>query len=1041
MANSENEPSSSDPVAPPPAKPAADSQIPESNPGGESDDEFDDYEPLTPEIVEEEAIRGDFVLKWAVVLLAVLLGSTRIGETATLLHTKAGQYMGSHGMLPPGTDVFSYTASDRPWINLSWGFDLIAAGIYGIGGWVGLSVVKALVSGVIFGLIVSISRPGLPTWWCSICAATALLACHNRLTAQPFLVTMLGCALSFWLIDGWVREPARSKRLWLLVPLMFVWCNLDSRAYLGTALIVLYLIGDILGALAFKRSALDAAGRRQFGIVAAASVAVTLVHPFGWRSLLSPVLVYGTEYPALRAYIQGTYVGASQTPQGAALLFFPPTTPTFWLNPDLASIAAFLMILATVVVMLLNARRLEMAHVAVFAGFLGLAFISIHELAAAALVCCTLSALNGQAWYAATFRQTYSVAPSELLFSRGGRALTVLAFAAMAFFGGTGRLRDVNSPSTGFGLDHHLSTQIDDLRTLLADSYDSRPFNFLLSQGDILIWLDQQVFSDSRVAVYHSIDEENNLLARHLKTRLALRQERDARNQGLSGRSRRDEWVPVFEEYQITHVLPRLATPAPDYGLLFELLTSAGPSAVRGTGPEWQLAGVGAAAAVLYRTDVTTGEYQTYLRDHQVDFRREAYKQTSEPIPPRNIWVRAPSFYQKYFWSKKREVPREIQRALHFVRIAPLFYMSGRSDTSRAMAQAAARQALTGLNGDPGMVAGYVALGQAYTLLSQLESPDGRPQSAGMRYLQAVAAYNQALVADPTSLEAHNALISLYSGAQRLDLMLRHLEAVDRESIDDPRDTSEAMTERIESLEKLRTATERVEEELEGYAAQGAEPLQLAQAAYQRGCLLSALRRLDAAADRLAGNLAAEQFRILLLLETGRVEEASDAAERWSGAARNARLQGWQEVAALCLLPNAAYGQAADLWLEAAQETDQQAVTRLLGSLPPRIENPQSQISWPVGALASSIDYFTQRPAVSAQYRLHAALALLEQGQLSNAEKTLAELLEQSPETMHRRLVSHYLYELTGKEQDPTPPSAWVPILFADEEPAAKDEP
>ena len=30
-----------------------------------------EYEPLTPEMVEDEAIRGDFVMKWAVILLAI----------------------------------------------------------------------------------------------------------------------------------------------------------------------------------------------------------------------------------------------------------------------------------------------------------------------------------------------------------------------------------------------------------------------------------------------------------------------------------------------------------------------------------------------------------------------------------------------------------------------------------------------------------------------------------------------------------------------------------------------------------------------------------------------------------------------------------------------------------------------------------------------------------------------------------------------------------------------------------------------------------
>src|SRR5579863_9193853 len=59
--------------------------------------DFDESEPLTPDLVEEEAIRGDFVLRWGVVLLAFLLASTRIGDTDTsvLLHVKTGQFLAS----------------------------------------------------------------------------------------------------------------------------------------------------------------------------------------------------------------------------------------------------------------------------------------------------------------------------------------------------------------------------------------------------------------------------------------------------------------------------------------------------------------------------------------------------------------------------------------------------------------------------------------------------------------------------------------------------------------------------------------------------------------------------------------------------------------------------------------------------------------------------------------------------------------------------------------------------------------------------------
>src|SRR5579872_6423751 len=178
--------------------PAADTAASLQSAPAQSPDEFDDYEPLTPEIVEEEAIRGDFVLRWAVVLLAFLLGSTHIVETPTLVHVKTGQYLLTHGILPPRNDVFSYTALERPWANLSWGFDLLTAGLHAIGQFTALSLAKAIVIAVAFWLIGRISRPGTSTWWGSICGVLAMLGCHLRMSAQPTIVTLLGLALVMW---------------------------------------------------------------------------------------------------------------------------------------------------------------------------------------------------------------------------------------------------------------------------------------------------------------------------------------------------------------------------------------------------------------------------------------------------------------------------------------------------------------------------------------------------------------------------------------------------------------------------------------------------------------------------------------------------------------------------------------------------------------------------------------------------------------------------------------------------------------------------
>ncbi len=91
------------PASPPPEV-AAPLDMPHENATPPAVDDFEDYEELTPELVEDEAIRGDFVLRWSVVLMAFLFGATCIAESATLVHVASGRYLWSHGVWPPAND-------------------------------------------------------------------------------------------------------------------------------------------------------------------------------------------------------------------------------------------------------------------------------------------------------------------------------------------------------------------------------------------------------------------------------------------------------------------------------------------------------------------------------------------------------------------------------------------------------------------------------------------------------------------------------------------------------------------------------------------------------------------------------------------------------------------------------------------------------------------------------------------------------------------------------------------------------------------------
>lgn len=997
----------------------------------------EEYEPLSPELVEEDAIRGDFVLRWAVILLAFLLGSTRITETVTLVHVKTGQYLAANGVFPPDNDVFSYTADQRPWTNLSWGFDLVAAGVHAIGAFAGLSVFKAAVVAIVFWVISGISRPGLPTWWGSICAGAALLACHLRISAGPMLMTFTGMALALAIVFHWCQSPMPSKRLWLFVPLMLVWCNLDSRAWLGVAFLALFAAGDSLGRVFKVPTSLSAAAQKEMWLVTGASALAMLVNPFGWKALTAPWTMYTVEYPAFRNYISEAYLEATpKLPGGSGISYFPMMTDAFWTQIDVAGVAALGLLVAAVASFILNRSRIDWGQWAVYIGFVLMALACLNELPVAALVCCVLATLNGQAWYKAECRQTYSVEKNEILMSQGGRALTVLVFAGIAFFAGTGRLRDsATVPArTGFGLDRSLEMQIDDLRTQVAGeaSFDHRPFNTLMTQGDQLIWVGEKVFIDSRVGLYYSENDAEDILAEHLRTRDALRYRRPADPRQPLSDPLRTAWERIFNKYKVTHVAMRLIT-VPDYDLFFDLLRDE---------KYWEWTNLGGATAVFYRIrGATIPGLPEYVLEHKLDFLARAYADEDVDadaalIGARDRSIRPPTFYQKYFWSSRREISREIREAGNLVSLMGYPALPNRGNETRvALAYLAIRKAQAGLSKDPDDPSGYLVLGGAYDYLAKAEASASLNGShsarKGMRYLQCVAAFNQALVGDPGNRDAHWALMQIYSEAGRLDLALRHIEGYEKALAAKPDENPERLTNIHNQVEDLREKLDGVEGQVSGMTVQEKDPLKIVDAYLDRGCVLGALKELERSAPALNGVLLAEHLRIHLLIEAGRVDDAYEAALRFAGAAEQAQVPNWHDIVALASLPFAEYKGATDHWRVAADDAERDSHTELLLSLAPH----DARQPWPLSTTSAAFDALYQRPSMIASLRMNAGLIYLEQGLNKRAARFFRDVLATNPETVHRSLAVYYLRQLSGGKEriDLYPPSERVHELFAPE--------
>ena len=283
---------------------------------------------------------------------------------------------------------------------------------------------------------------------------------------------------------AFVESETTSRVLWAVPAVLLVWAQLDEHAFLGLALLSAYAIGHTIDAR--SDDALLPLGR--MWVCVGLSIAGFIVHPFFVKTFLAPVTLYTDVYAA-----HAEYAAFGQDFQTRWLSL---TDPDFWNSLAVPAMAGLLIAVVALVAMLLNAGRLRWSHAMVWLIINGLAIAAGRQLFAAALVNSVLAALNGQDWYRATFRLSYSVETRELIFSRGGRAVTVIGLFALGYLAQSGRLMGPDVRRVGVGFDPQLSAEIESYEDVLKDSLDDRPFNFRVEQGDVLIWIGQRPFID-----------------------------------------------------------------------------------------------------------------------------------------------------------------------------------------------------------------------------------------------------------------------------------------------------------------------------------------------------------------------------------------------------------------------------------------------------------------------------------------------------------------------------------------------------------------
>jgi len=975
-------------------------EIPPTEPA--ADDELPQYEELTPEYLEDECLRGDVMLRWATILLGTLLGWMVITDTPVLVSIRTGEYLFSHGILPPRVDVFSATAAGRPWVNPGWLTDLVMAAVHGLLGMPGLTVLCAVTVGLTMWSLSRAVWPNVTTWWGSTCSLLALVACFPLFQPGGATITLLGLGLLAWnLSRGQIAPTSRASRL--LIPLMILWGNLDSNSWIGLAVLLLFLVGEC-----FSGGTKTTAGRARLRDQGIALLAGLLVSPWPFQalfqfrnSLLAQEQVLA--YQGLRDFFPRLDLTLLQ--------------PEFWKTLDFFSFAGLSLLAISGLTLLLNGKKTHPGWALSWLGINLLGLVWGEGFCLAAVWNAVVATLNGTDWCRRLFKMNFDVTRWNVLWSRFGRAGHVLTLSLIAYVAINGALMGAQGRRIGFGLDPRWGQRIDSLKTeILPAASSNRILPTTPAQGDLLIWLGQKPFVDSRFPLYRRGGEDLLALHRALRTELFL--------PPAEGNETPAEpaWKAVLAHYQINDLFVRLWGPRPPYLPFFRVDAN----------PDWELTALGSAGALLTRSDLDSPELKAHLQAHEIsDFARLAFRPESgiEPDTLEATWPLPVSSYNSWLVQPLELAPPAAELAGHYL---ALLTESGRTLTheqAAGLGYLTLRASRRGLIENPNHPLPYRMLGKGCQILTHLEQQ--RTGNAGVRLpmdfyeTQVLSSAYSAVIAGQENpgdlLELFQIQMARRNLDGALDSLNRYNLAMERRphlSV-----APEMRTELNEVSGKLKLSIQEVTDQVNDANSASRPLMEQAAIAMGGGCPRLALSLLEKDRTRLSAEPELQLFYATLLLQCGRVENAMEQVEGLGAQLNGPQASAvppmfksqWRSIAKTVHLAANHLTEYVKLSSEEEEQFWVSAIQPLLQMPFAAMQFPLQMELWPAYVSAVTAESAIQLPEMWGQVQYSLVRAELERGALADARDRLQRLFLRVPRFSLRSVAAMYLSALTGE--------------------------
>ena len=386
-------------------------------------------------------------------------------------HLKTGEWILTHHTVPR-TDLYSYAVSDHPWIDLSWGFQLLVYIFYRLLGVSGIILLKVSVITFTFFLLFRCFDRKVPLLFLLPILSLCLFTAHERLVERPEVFSYLFLVLTLFLLEKNRQRP--TKLLYTLPFLQVLWVNTHGLFVLGILALATHFLGDLLE----RRSSLRRSAR-----ILLLSCLATVMNPYGLKGALLPFTLFTRISGQMDVFTRG--IGEFSRPLAG---YDPSLTVLFYKTLLLLACVSFL----------LNHRRFSFSDGFLFLAFASLSLLARRNIAPFAFVSCflILKNLGGLVLEKPHLLKMAKSSPALLL---AFALLPPLPFITNAFY-----QRERLDKRFGFGISEHRYC-IEAANFIEKIDPKGNFFNSGLETGNYLLWRfypQRKVFMDARLEVY-----------------------------------------------------------------------------------------------------------------------------------------------------------------------------------------------------------------------------------------------------------------------------------------------------------------------------------------------------------------------------------------------------------------------------------------------------------------------------------------------------------------------------------------------------------